>query len=102
MLDRKIDGKNLRCANTGRKIIFGLLLGMNLWKEVRMAGYKNLLLAILLHGSESRICQVQHKRELNTLGICYLGEKVKTEWLMNECGLNTEIKNDQNKRSTLG
>jgi hypothetical protein len=67
--------------------------------KAKLAVYNAVLLATLLHGSESWVCLEKHRSKLNAVGMSFLQamcgknrfDRVRNDWMMNECGVPENI-----------
>jgi hypothetical protein len=70
--DGSIDGEIDRRLNAGRKVVgsmMGLARSEVLSTKAKLAVYNSVSLPTLMYGSESWVCQTQHKSKLNAVGI---------------------------------
>jgi hypothetical protein len=100
----RVDGDIDRRVNARRKVVgsmTGLARSEVLSTKAKLAVYNSVLLPTLMYGSESWVCQAQHKSKLNAVCMSFLQNmcgktrpnKVRNTWVRNECGVKESIIN---------
>jgi hypothetical protein len=97
-----IDGEIDRRVSAGRKVVgsmMGLARSEVLSTKAKLAVYNSVLVPTLMYGSESWVCQEQHKSKLHAVGMSFLRsmcgktrlDKVRNTWVRNECCVKESI-----------